>query len=127
MKKLITLALTISIMISGYFNVYAAASRVSQIEPQNTESKERIGISYDYIESKLKLSKSDLQKIKSTRHGLEEYLITKGWRKEEIWALKKGAKFAAIDEKVKKGELTKEKGEEIKIKIENRKMKHKGR
>lgn len=127
MKKLITFILTLSIIASGYSDVYAAVSSVSQIEPQNTEFKERIGISYDYIQGKLKLTDADLKKIKSTRHGLEEYLIGKGWKKEDIWALKKGAKFAAIDEKVKKGELTKEEGEQIKIKIENRKMKHKQR
>jgi len=127
MKKLITFILTVSIMVSGTIECFAAASVKAEIKPDDIKCKERIGISYNYIQNKLKLSKADLEKIKSTRHGLEEYLTAKGWKKEDIWALKKEAKFAAIDEKVKKGELTHEKGEELKIKIENRKMDHKHR
>lgn len=127
MKKLITLILAISILSSGTIECFAAASVKAELKPEDIKCKERIGISYEYIQNKLKISKADLEKIKSSRHGLEEYLTSKGWKKEDIWALKKEAKFAAIDEKVKKGELTKEKGEELKIRIENGKMNHKHR
>ncbi|MDV3428011.1 MAG: hypothetical protein LIR50_13515 [Bacillota bacterium] len=126
MKKLTTLILTISLMVSGAFQCFAVSSVKAEIKPDDIKCRERIEISYDYIQNKLKISKADLEKIKSSRHGLEEYLTSKGWKKEDIWALKKEAKFAAIDEKVKKGELTREKGEEIKTIIKNRKM-HPGR
>lgn len=125
MKKLITLVLTICLMIPGALQCYASVK--TEIEPDNIRCREKIGLSFDYIQKKLKISNADMEKIKSTKHGLEEYLISKGWKKEDIWALKKEAKFAAIDEKVKKGEITKEKGEELKIKIENRKMEHRQR
>ena len=122
MKKCTALTITICLILFSSFQVYAKTNS-SQIKPDDVEWKEKTGLSFDYIQTKLKLSKSDIEKIKAERHGLEKYLLEKGWKREDIWALKKEAKFAAIDEKVKKGELTKEKGEEIKIKIENRKMK----
>lgn len=135
LKKKLNIISTVVIIITMACNTaaYAAICNNSAKVTQNSKSiitENKIqsfrGHSKEEILKRLGISKEEFESAEKSGKTIFDMAKPKGYSEEDVKKIVIEVKSKAIDDKVKEGKLTKEKGEAIKVKIKEKAAKWDG-